>query len=57
MGEIKDREARPEGNRNRERVETGEQHREASRQRDLRDFNDAVNKGYRNRAITERLKQ
>lgn len=31
--------------------------REARRERDLRDFREAVNKGYRNRAIEERMKQ
>lgn len=35
----------------------GENRREAHRQRDLRDWQDAVNKGYRNKAIEERLKK
>lgn len=35
----------------------GEERREASRARDLRDFQAAVAKGYRNKAIEERLRK
>lgn len=35
----------------------GEAAREASRARDLRDWQAAVNKGYRNKAIEERMRK
>lgn len=37
--------------------DSGEQRREASRARDLRDWQTAINKGYRNQAIEERMKK
>ena len=36
---------------------SGEQRREAKRVREMRDWEMAVNKGYRNKAIEERLKK
>ena len=35
----------------------GENQLEARRQRDLKEYTEAVNKGYRNRYITERMKK
>lgn len=37
--------------------DVGEHRREASRTRDLRDWQAAINKGYRNKAIEERMKK
>lgn len=56
MGELIDREKRSD----RQRAPItghGEDKLEASRQRDLREFTEAVNKGYRNSNITNRMKR
>jgi hypothetical protein len=56
VGELIDREKRSD----RQRAPVtghGEQKSEASRQRDLREYTEAINKGYRNSNITGRMKK
>lgn len=42
--------------RQEDKRERGENPREAKRQRDLRDLTNAINKGYDNKAIREKLR-